>query len=81
MSYYTDLKQYDEILFMYKRTQSISRNKGEEVKSILNIYESESGNKVDRSCNVCVARALNRITKNYFQLKEQYANRRKGKND
>ena len=25
------------------------------------------------------ARALSRITKNYFQLKEQYANRRKGK--
>jgi hypothetical protein len=79
MSYYTDLKQYDEILFMYHRTQSISRNKGEEVKSILNIYESESGNKVDRSCNVCVARALTRITKNYFQLKEQYSKRRKKK--
>ena len=31
MSYYTDLKQYDDILFMYHRTQSISRNKGEEV--------------------------------------------------
>ncbi len=26
MSYYTDLKQYDDILFMYHRTQSISRN-------------------------------------------------------
>ena len=79
MSYYTDLKQYDEILFMYKRTQSISRNKGEEVRQLLNLYETETGNKVDRGCNVCVARALSRITKNYFQLKEQYANRRKGK--
>ena len=79
MSYYTDLKQFDDILFMYKRNQSISRNKEEEVRKLLNIYEAESGNKVDRGCNVCVARALNRITKNYFQLKEQYSKRGKAK--
>jgi hypothetical protein len=43
MSYYTDLKQYDEILFMYHRTQSISRNKGEDVRQLLNLYETETG--------------------------------------
>ena len=79
MSYYTELKKYEDILLMYQRTQTISRSKKEEVNQLINLYEAESGIKVDKGCSNCLARALSRICKRYFQLKEEYSKRRKGK--
>jgi hypothetical protein len=81
MSYYTDLKEYDDILFLYQRTQTINRGKAEEVRKLLDLYETHSGVKVDKSCSVCVARAMSRMVKTYYKFKEQYSKRRKGKND
>ena len=75
MTYYQQLKQYDDILFMYKRTKSMSRGKERELNELFDIYQKHSGTQLDRGCGVCVSRAMQRICNWYFTTKESYKSR------
>jgi hypothetical protein len=79
MTYYQQLKQYDDILFMYQRTKSMTRGKEKEINELFDLYQKYSGNQLDRGCNVCVSRAMQRICNWYFTTKESYKSRGKKK--
>ena len=42
-------------------------------------HQKHSGNQLDRGCNVCVSRAMQRICNWYFTTKESYRSRGKKK--
>jgi hypothetical protein len=75
MTYYQQLKQYDDILFMYQRTKSMTRGKEKEINELFDLYQKHSGNQLDRGCSVCVSRAMQRICNWYFTTKESYKSR------
>jgi len=79
MSYYSELKPYEEHLERWKRAKAWGRHHTEEQKQVITIYERNTGQTVNRSCNTCLGSALDRISNYFFTEKEKYSQRRKGK--
>lgn len=82
MSYYSELKPYEEHLERWKRTKAWGRTYAQEIKNeIINIYErnEQPDPKVNRSCPSCVGTALDRAANYFLAEKEKFAQRRRGK--
>jgi len=74
-TYYQELKDYGDQLVLWKRINSWSKSKNLDRDSVLNIHENHTKNKVDRSCPVCVGRALTRAANYYIEEKKKYSKR------
>ena len=75
MNYYDKLKPFEKQLTIVKQTNSIStkdKKVEEKVTKIIAIYAKEYGLDVGKICKGCTGtpRALRRVAKDYFELKE-----------
>jgi len=75
MNYYDKLKPFEKQLTIIKQTNSIStkdKKVEEKVTKIIAIYAKEYGLDVNSICKGCTGtpRALRRVAKDYFELKE-----------